>query len=33
LFAAIIIIAALRVWWLRSTPARLDAPRSKTRTL
>ena len=33
LFAAILILAAFRVWWLRSTPARLDAPRSKTGTL
>ena len=33
LFAAILILATLRVWWLRSTPARLDAPRSKTGTL
>lgn len=33
LFAAILILAAFRVWWLRSTPARLDAPPSKTGTL
>jgi hypothetical protein len=33
LFAAIVALAALRVWWLRSTSARLDAPRSKTGTL
>ena len=33
LFAVIVILAALRVWWFRSTPARLDAPRSKTGTL
>ena len=33
LFAAILILAALRVWWLRSTSARLEAPRSKIETL
>ena len=33
LFAAILILAALRVWWLRFTSGRLDAPRSKTGTL
>jgi len=33
LFAAILILAALRVWWLRSTSARLGAPRSKIETL
>ena len=33
LFVALLAIAALRVWWLRSTPARLDVPRSKSGTL
>jgi energy-coupling factor transporter transmembrane protein EcfT len=33
LFAAVVALAALRVWWLRSTSARLDAPRSKIETL
>jgi hypothetical protein len=33
LLAAVVALASLRVWWLRSTRARLDAPRSKTGTL
>ena len=33
LFAAVLVIAALRVWWLRSSSARIKAPRSNIRTL
>ena len=33
LFAAILVIAALRVWWLRSNPPRIKAPRSNIGTL
>jgi hypothetical protein len=32
LFAAVVALTVLRMWWLRSTLARLDAPRSKSGT-